>query len=72
MYHDFPDPPDIRNTILTGYPDGKDNSNPICPVCGEECDTIYKSLGSVVGCDVCIDSMDAWDWKTEQEERDDE
>lgn len=35
---------------------------PICPVCGEECETIYKARhGSVVGCDVCIETQDAWD-----------
>lgn len=27
-----------------------------CPVCGQECDVIYKLVddGTVVGCDVCI------------------
>lgn len=62
MHHDFPDLPDIRNTILTGYPDGKDNSNPICPVCGSETDRFYKnSYGDIVGCEECIVSVDAWE-----------
>lgn len=34
----------------------------ICPICGEECDTIYANReGVVVGCDNCIESYDAFD-----------
>lgn len=36
---------------------------PICPICGSECDTIYKDArdGIVVGCEVCVKAYDAWD-----------
>lgn len=59
---DIPDHPIIRNCERTGYPDGKEPPHPVCPVCGEECDTIYKSRsGIIAGCDVCIVTQDAWD-----------
>lgn len=35
---------------------------PICPVCGEECETLYRdSNGEYVGCDVCVEVKDAWE-----------
>ena len=42
---------------------------PVCPVCGEECETIYtdKKTGDVLGCDCCIDSEDAYDWSDRQD-----
>ena len=40
--YDIPDHPVIRNMERTGYPEGKEPTYPHCPVCGEECDTIYK------------------------------
>lgn len=56
-YHDVPDHPVIRNMERTGYPDGKEPEYPICPICGEECETIYKSKDyDIVGCDECIRS----------------
>jgi len=51
--------------------------NPICPVCGAECETIYKDGdGNVIACDECISSRDSWEWladekEAEQDERDD-
>lgn len=35
--------------------------NPICPICGEECETIYKDaqLGNIIGCDECVDALSA-------------
>lgn len=36
---------------------------PTCPVCGAECETIYTGfLRAVIGCDVCVDSVDAYDY----------
>jgi len=44
----------------TGYPDGKEPKTPICPVCGEECETIYQSyVGLILGCDNCIKPVNA-------------
>lgn len=35
---------------------------PICPVCGEEADTLYKDRqGNVIGCTTCITEVDAWE-----------
>lgn len=58
----IPDHPIIRNCELTGYPDGKEPTYPHCPVCGEECETIYRTSDfGIVGCDVCLSTIDAWD-----------
>ena len=34
---------------------------PICPVCWQECETIYRfrDTGDVIGCDECVESLDA-------------
>lgn len=49
--HDYPEPPEP-----------KPEEFPHCPVCGEWCDTIYRNReGEIIGCDNCVDSMDAWD-----------
>lgn len=48
--HDYPDPPDY--TV------------PICPVCGEETDTLYADKdGEIFWCDNCVKTIDAWDWE---------
>lgn len=41
----------------------KEPEFPICPVCGAEADTYYRDInsGEIVGCDECIESVDAWD-----------
>ena len=54
--HDLPDHPIIRNLERTGYPDGKEPRYPHCPVCGEECEIIYRrySDDECVGCDGCL------------------
>ena len=47
---------------------------PECPVCGRQCDTIYKSNdnGEVVGCERCLSAVDSVEWEAEQEENDEE
>lgn len=61
-YTNIPDHPVICNLERTGYPDGKEPKYPVCPMCGEETDTFYKTIGGeIVGCDSCIRSVDAWD-----------
>lgn len=55
----IPDHPIIRKMETVGYDDGPE---PICPICGEECETMYKDkFGAYVGCDVCITMVDACD-----------
>ena len=62
MYNDIPDHPVIQNMERTGYPDGKEPTYPHCPVCGAECDTVYRNKElDIVGCDECITTKDAWD-----------
>ncbi len=56
------DHPVIRNMERTGYPDGKEPRYPVCPVCGEECETIYRDhSGGIFGCDVCVIISNAWE-----------
>lgn len=62
MSNNIPDHPVIRNMELTGYPDGKEPKYPICPVCDAETDTFYRNYyGEIVGCDMCIKAVDAWE-----------
>ena len=54
MNYDLPDHPVIQNMERTGYPDGKEPTFPICPVCGEECEEIFRDKDlNIVGCDIC-------------------
>ena len=56
------DHPVIENMERTGYPDGKEPHYPVCPVCGEECDTLYTGKdGEVFACDNCVSTKDAWE-----------
>lgn len=56
----YPENPIIVRTMATGY--AKPVVYPICPVCGSECDTVYRNkAGDIVGCEECVGSKDAWD-----------
>lgn len=57
----IPDDPIIRCMERTGFPPWIDSTRePICPVCGAECETIYKdTYGEIVGCDECLTAHDA-------------
>lgn len=63
MIHDIPDHPVVRNMEQTGHPDGKEPEYPRCPLCGGECEKIYKHRESreVMGCDLCIEEIDPWE-----------
>jgi len=44
------------------YPSPPENKVPHCPICGEECDTLFRDKdGEVFGCDNCVEQLDAWD-----------
>lgn len=59
------DAPDIRMTEATGYP--SETNWPRCPVCGEECETIYYGKWmDIVGCDMCLETRNAWEWAEEE------
>ncbi len=58
---DIPDDPVIRSMEKYGEPPWG-SREPICPVCGTECSTIYKNaLGEIVGCNECVETYDAVD-----------
>ena len=55
------DHPAIARTLATGYPGKTPPDAPICPVCGEETDTVYTDYGGeIVGCSNCLMPHDAW------------
>lgn len=62
----FPDHPVIRNTEMTGYPDGKAPDYPKCPICGAEAEEFYKNIcnGDIVGCEDCVGKV----WADEMED----
>lgn len=54
----IPEPPLEQNLDLP----------PECPVCGEEAAEIYMDKwGNVVGCNQCVERIDAWEWLEEEE-----
>lgn len=54
--HDYPSPP-------------PEKPMPVCPVCGWECKTIYLNVNrNPIGCDNCIDAVDAADYYDEEGE----
>lgn len=54
------DDPIIKSMERTGYPPNYRADVPRCPVCGNECETIYKDVYmTIVGCDLCIEACDA-------------
>ena len=57
------DDPIIRSIERTGYPPVyRQNTEPICPVCGARCSTVYKNAEDlIVGCEECVSPHDAWD-----------
>ena len=66
---DLPDAPWIREAEMYGYPPYDEGPEPVCPICGKECETIYLDKdGEEVGCDVCIRTKDAWEWADEHKE----
>ena len=53
--------PDITRCNRTGYPHGEP-TYPHCPVCGSECDTIYRDEdGFIFACDECVKTENAWE-----------
>ena len=54
------DAPDIRMALETGHP--RETRWPRCPVCGSECETLYKDAsGEIFGCDECVEAVNAWE-----------
>ena len=38
-----------------------DPDYPCCPICGQECEAIYKIDNEIVGCDQCMTTRNAWE-----------
>lgn len=52
--HDYPGPP-------------PEKANPVCPVCGCECEKFYLSLNrEIIGCNECIEEVDAYEYAEEK------
>lgn len=56
---DLPDDPIVRRIERFGTAFQEDEEEeeeiPICPICREECDTMYVGMaGEVLGCDCCV------------------
>ena len=49
------------------FPPSDDNC-PICPISGDECETLYRQGNEIIGCENCIIEVNAWEWQNEQEE----
>lgn len=59
--------PAIKRAMDTGYPGGEPKW-PTCPVCGKECDIIYHDRsGYALGCDCCVQAVDAWEYQMEED-----
>lgn len=64
---DIPDHPDIRKMERDGTLSEADDFTPYCPICGEECETLYADrTGDVIGCDMCVEHFDAYDYLWEK------
>lgn len=51
--------PVITNLLRTGEPDGMAQLIPVCPFCGQECETLYADKDGVTfACDNCIRTID--------------
>ena len=56
------DDPVIRACERSGWPTGLEPAAPVCPVCGAQCETIYRDMhGDISGCDECITQLNAWE-----------
>jgi hypothetical protein len=61
----FLEHPDITMMNRYGTLNLKEEKPVFCPVCGEECDTLFKRDGETVGCEMCIEEVDAYEEMTE-------
>ena len=56
------DHPDIEACERTGYPDGQEPKYPHCPICGAECESVYRDKNmEIVGCDECLIWCCGWE-----------
>ena len=50
-----------------GWDEPPEYKVPNCPICGWETDVLYrnKATGDILGCENCIEEVDAWDYEWE-------
>ena len=70
---DLPDAPWIREAETYGMPPY--DPEPKCPICYSECETLFRQYngttrtkGDVLGCEHCVTTENAWDYRAEHEE----
>lgn len=51
--------PDITKVLRDGTLYDDEPIEIKCPLCGEECETLYKGGGDIIGCENCIERVDA-------------
>ena len=65
----IPDAPWIREAERDGMSPYDDDPEPICPVCGRRCETIYTDIfHDPVGCDECLTLWEPEEWWSENRE----
>lgn len=57
--------PDITRVNKFGTLSTEEEKPVFCPICGEECESFYKLDGDIVGCDMCVENVDAYEEMTE-------
>lgn len=63
------DHPVIENLCRTGYPDGREPKYPVCPCCGADAEHFYRtSTGEIVGCEICLETVQYWEIEMGEEE----
>lgn len=54
--------PAITRAERTGYPDGREDTEPKCPICGKEAYNFYRNRDrEIVGCDECLEIVYPWE-----------
>lgn len=53
--------PDITKMMRDGTLYDDEPPEIRCPLCDAECETLYKGGGEVIGCEHCIERVDAYD-----------
>lgn len=56
------DHPIVQNLERTGTPDGQDPIDTTCPICSDYAEKYYLLDGHIVGCNECIDEVDATEY----------
>ncbi len=52
---------DITRMNTYGTLATEEEEEPVCPVCGKKCEDFYKYNNEIVGCDMCIKKVDAYE-----------